>query len=158
MPSSPYRSPFPASNPSKVWDVLVDALRRDPVLKSAVDTWQVLDGSEADLLEPSDEDMPLLRLEPTAGQGMWLDESSHQYTIPIRFTLGVASTDVRILWDFWDALRAALFTGNAVLHAMYAFSVVQKTISTPVAQARRWGDNAGLSGTGTITIKMRVDS
>ena len=158
MPSTPYKSPFAPSKPSQVWDVLVGALQSDPTLKRAVDTWQVLDGRQEDTMAPGDEDMPLLRLEPVTGQGSWLDENAHQLIIPVKFTLGIVGTDVRILWDFWDAVRSALFTGNSVLNDMYKLGVIQKTISTPATAAALWGEASGLSGTGVITIKMRVDS
>lgn len=154
----PRTSPFPVGNPSQVWDQLVLALRTDPVLHRAVDTWQVFDGSSEDLLEPTGEDLPLLRLEPSPGSGRWLDENASEFTIPIKFTLAVQGTDIRVLWDFWDAVRAALFTGNTVLNAMYAFGVIQKTMTAPACEGRRFGEASGLAGTGVIQIKMRVNS
>lgn len=154
----PYSSPFPQSSPSAVWDILVGALRSDPILNRAVDTWQVMRGSEEDLLEPTDEDLPLLRLEPVLGSGRWLDENATEYTIPIRVTLGVAGTDVRVLWDFWDAVRNALFNGNTVLDSMYTQGVIQKTLSAPATEGRLFGEASGYAGIGMLNIKMRVNT
>jgi hypothetical protein len=155
----PRSNPFPTSTLSQVWTTIVRALRSDPVLGSRVDSWCVFDGSDDDLAEPTDEDMPHLRLEPVAGQGGWLDENAHKVVVPIKLTLGVAGTDVTALFDFWDAIRAALFTGNAVLQKLYPLGVIQKTLTLPATEARRWGDGAlGLSAVGTLLITMRVDS
>lgn len=152
----PRSNRFPKSTRTQVWEQLVLSLTTDPVLHSAVDTWQLWLGKEADLLEPTDEGMPLFRMTPVAGPAGWLDETTHQFRWPIQIVLGVSGTDVRVMLDYWAAVEAALFTGNAVLNALYAYNVIQKTISSPAVEPRPWGEASGLVATGQINILMRI--
>jgi hypothetical protein len=154
----PRTNPFPKSTRTQVWEQLCLSLTTDPVLQSAVDTWQLWLGKEEDLLEPTDEDMPVLRMTPVSGQSGWLDESTHQFRWPLKLTLGVSGTDVRVMLDFWGAIEMALFTDNTVLELLYPFSVIQKTISSPSVEPKLWGDASGLMAEGVLTILMRITS
>ena len=154
----PLTNPFPSSKLSDVWTTLVQALKTDPVLRSAVRGWCAFDGSDEDLAEPSEEDCPYLRLEPVQGSGAWYDENSHMITLPIKLTLGVVGADCTFLFDFWDATRAALFTGNTVINALLPFGCVSKTLTVPAVGATTWGEATGLAGVGTLLLKIRLDS
>jgi len=154
--SAPQFNPFPASTRSKVWDQLCLSLTTDPVLSTRVATWQLWTGSEEDLDEPTDEGVPLLRLTPAAGQQGWLDEGTHQFRWPIKLTLGVAGTDVRVMLDYWGAIETALFTDNTVLNLLYPFGVIQKAISSPAVEPRLWGEASGLAAEGHLSILMRI--
>jgi hypothetical protein len=152
------KSPFPECMPTKVWRQIIRSLRSDPVLKRGVDTWQIWSGEEEDTAEPTESNLPLLRITSGNIQGQWNDENSHQYTWQIKIEIGVEGTDETHLLDFWDAIRAALFTGNTVLNALYPYGVIQKTITGAGAAPRMFGQQAGLASEGALTIKMRVDS
>lgn len=152
----PRSNPFPKSTRTQVWEQLVASLKGDPVLSTRVDTWQFWTGKEEDLEEPSDEDMPFLRMTPATGQQGWLDESTHQFRWPIKLTLGVSGTDVRVMLDFWGAIETALFTGNTVLNLLYPLGVIQKTISSPSVEPHLWGEASGLLATGMMSILMRI--
>jgi hypothetical protein len=154
----PQTNPFPRSRLSDVFDVIANALQADPVLARAVNVWQIWDGSDESLAEPSDADMPFLRMTPDTGASSWLDENAHQLRWPIRFELGVSGTDVRQLIDFWDCLRVALFTGNTVLKLLYPYQVVQKTLTSPATKPQLWGEATGLMGVATLSILLRLDS
>jgi hypothetical protein len=154
----PGDNPFPTSNLSNLWTVLVRSLRNDPVLQSAVGSWCVFDGSDDDLAEPSGDQMPHVRLEPVAGSGAWLDNNSHQYNLPIKVTIGVAGTDVTALFDAWEALRVALFTGNTLLNRLNPYGLIQKTLTVPATGVQTFGEATGLVGVGTLLLKIRVDS
>lgn len=154
----PRINPFPQTTRTKVWDKLCNVLTNDPVLKSAVDTWQLWLGREEDLLEPSDEDMPFFRMTPASGPQGWLDEATHQFRWPIKINLGITSTDVRTMFDFWGAVETALFTDNVVLNQLYPFGVIQKTISSPAVEPRMWGEASGLAAEGHLSILMRITS
>lgn len=149
---------FKTSNLSNVWTTLVGALKADPTLQSCVEGWCVFDGSDDDLMEPSEEDCPYLRLEPVQGTGGWYDENSHMILVPIRMTLGIVGTDATELFDFWDAIRAALFTGNTLINKLLPYGCVSKTLTVPAVGLATWGEATGLSGVGTLLLKIRVDS
>ena len=95
------RSIFPLTQRSQVWTTIVDALQLDPVLHSAVDTWQVWDGSEVSMMEPTEENLPLLRMTPNGGSQRWLDENSQECTWNLDIEIGVLGMDAPTLLDFW---------------------------------------------------------
>ncbi len=134
------------------------ALETDPVLQSAVDTFQFWSGDPSDVATNTDENMPLLRMTPMSGQSGWLDENAHQFRWPLKIELGVNGTDVRLMFDFWDAIRRALFTGNTLLNQLYAFQVIQKTLTSPAVEPHLWGATSGLSAVAMLTILLRLDT
>ncbi len=156
MPGPPQDNPFPQGTLSQIWDVIATALQTDPVLQSAVNTMQFWSGDPADLAEPSDENMPFLRMTPMVGQSSWLDENAHQFRWPLKIELGIIGTDVRIMMDYWECLRRALFTGNTVLYQLYPFEVIQKTLTSPAVEPHLWGDASGLSATAMLSILLRL--
>lgn len=154
----PTHNPWPQGTVSQVWDALCLALQTDPVLQSGVDTWQLWRDSPDDLIEPTDEDLPLFRMTPMPSSSGWLDENAHQLRIPIKIELGISGTDIRVMFDYWEALRRALFTGNTVLNILYEFQVIQKTLSTPAVAPRLFGESSGIGAECLLTVLMRVDS
>jgi hypothetical protein len=154
----PQTNPFPQGTLSQVWDLLVTALETDPVLQTTVSLFQTYRGETDDLLEPTDEDLPLFRMTPMPATSGWLDENAHQVKIPIKIELGISGTDVRTMFDFWECLRRALFTGNTVLNLLYPLQVIQKTLTTPAVAPRLFGEAAGIGAECILTILMRVDS
>ncbi len=154
----PTNNPFPQGTLSQIWDVVRVALQTDPVLQSAVDTMQFWQGDENDLVEPTDENLPFLRMTPMVGQSKWLDENAHQFNWPIKLELGVAGTDCRVMFDYWEAIRRALFTGNTLLNTLYPFQVIQKTLTSPATEPHLWGDASGLSAVAILQILLRLDT
>ena len=152
------RSPFPPSSMSQVWLAVVAALQTDPILRSAVDTWQVWSNKEIDTAEPTDEDLPIVRITPAGGQGMWLDEGAHQLTWNIKIEIGCEGTDITNVLDFWQAIFTPLFNGNILLNTLYPYGVIQKTMSTAGVTPRMFGEKTGLGSEGLLTIKMRINS
>ncbi len=158
MPGPPQDNPFPQGTLSQIWDALVLALSTDPVLQSAVDTMQFWSGDPSDLNVNTDENMPLLRMTPMSGQSSWLDEGAHQFRWPLKLELGITGTDVRVMMDYWECIRRALFTGNTLLNQLYAFQVIQKTLTSPAVEPHLWGATSGLSATAILSILLRLDS
>ncbi len=154
----PVDNPFPQGTLSQIWDVVSLALTTDPVLQSAVDTFQMWSGDPGDIATNTDENMPLLRMTPMTGPSGWLDENAHQFRWNLKLELGVLGTDVRVMFDFWDAIRRALFTGNTLLNALYPFQVIQKTLTSPATEPHLWGDASGLSAVAMLTILLRLDT
>jgi hypothetical protein len=152
------RSPFPSSARSAVWYQVVQALRGDPVLKHAVDTWQVWDGTEEATVVPTEENLPLLRMTPAGGWQKWLDENAQQCSMDLKIEIGVEGTDITQLFDFWSQVEVALFTGNTLLNQLYVNGAIQKTITSPAMTPRMFGEKAGLAAEGTLTILMRINS
>lgn len=154
----PQTDRFKTSTLSNVWVTLTRWLRADPVLQSCVESWCLFDGTDTDLMEPSEEDCPHFRLEPVQGSGSLYDENAHMIVLPIRMTLGVVGTDCTELFDMWDAVRAALFTGNTLINTLLPFGCVSKVLTVPAVGVALWGEATGLSGVGTLLLKIRVDS
>jgi hypothetical protein len=154
----PQSSRFKTSNLSRIWTTLTRSMRDDPTLRACVDSWCLFDGSDDDLMEPSEADCPHLRLEPVAGSGGWYDENSHMLNVPIKLTLGVTGTDFTAILDFWDAVRVALFTGNTLLNKLSPYGLVSKTLTVPAVGVATWGEASGLSAVGMLLLKIRVDS
>jgi hypothetical protein len=154
----PPQSPalFQTSNRSNIWNLLVQTLKTDPVLKNAVDTWQVYDGSEEATSEPTEEDLPLLRMTPSGGPMKWLDESDHQNDWRIKLSIGVEGTRFTDLADMWSQVEVALFNGNTLLNALIPFGVIQKTLSEAAIEPRLFGQKSGLAGEGLLIIRMRI--
>jgi hypothetical protein len=152
------RSPFPQSARSAIWNQIVAALRNDPVLHMAVDTWQLWDGSEEATVEPTEENLPLLRMTPSGGTQKWLDENAQQCTMNLTIDIGVEGTTITDVFDFWSQVEVALFTGNAVLERLYTNGAIQKTITSPAITPRMFGAKAGLAAQGVLTILMRINS
>ncbi len=102
--------------------------------------------------------MPLLVITPDAGPSGWLDENAHKFLWTLRIELGINGTDVRIMMDYWECIRRALFTGNALLNQLYPFEVIQKTLTTPATKPVLWGQTSGISATCTLAILLRLHS
>lgn len=152
------RSVFPASARSSVWMAVVAALQSDQVLHQAVDTWQVWSGSEEDTAEPTDNNLPLLRMTPAGGTQSWLDENTQQCRWNFEIEIGVEGTVITDLFDFWSQVEVALFTGNTVLNTLVTYGGIQKTITAPAVAPRMFGEKAGLAAKGVLTILMRINS
>ena len=157
----PNTNPFPTTTRSQVWTTIVHWLKTDPILASRVDTWQTWDGSDDSLIEPTDENLPFLRMTLDAAGQKWLDEQTQQCTFAIAIDIGVDGTDITALLDMWGAVEAALFTTgpvNALLGALEPFQVIQKTITAPAIKPRLFGEATGLAARGVLTILMRINS
>jgi hypothetical protein len=154
----PLANPFPQTTRSQVWDTLIAYLKADPVLSPRVDTWQTWDGSDDSIAEPTDEDLPFVRITPRTGQQKWLDENAQGYRFAIDFDLGIGGTDIRAAFDFWGAFESCLFNGNFLLDQLYAFQVIQKTVTAPNFTPRLFGEASGIAVKVTLEIYMRINS
>jgi hypothetical protein len=150
------KSPFPSCAESSVWLAIVNALQTDPILKSAVDTWQVWSNREQDTAEPTEENLPLCRVTSGNVSSRWLDESCHESDWQIEIEIGVEGCDQTHILDFWAAIVRALFTGNTLLNKLVPFGVIQKSIVAAAASPRMFGQKSGLAAKGALLVKMRV--
>jgi hypothetical protein len=142
-----------------VWGNVIAWLKKDPVLHGGVDTWQIWDGSSESTDAPTEENLPLIRITPANGIGRWLDENAHELTLGMTLYLAVEGTDITLLFDFWAAVMAALFTGNTLLNQLYAYQVISKTMTAPTfSDPQLWGEKAAMASAATLQIRMRVNS
>lgn len=152
------RAPFPISPITNVWKAVIRYLRSQPQA-APFKTWFVWDGDpRRDMREIDWGDLPAIRISPGDAQGVWIDEISHQLTFLVRIEIAVASTDVTQLYDAWHAIHTSMFTGNTLLGQLEQYQVIQKTSTAAAVRPTAFGGNTGLMASGTLTIKMRLDS
>src|SRR3954452_4704517 len=92
---------FKKGSVSKIWEAFLSQLTQDPELASGVVTWQTWTGEPEDTTEVSFDELPALRLTPSAGQFAWTDETRYEGPFVLTLELGVPSTRAQDLFDFW---------------------------------------------------------
>jgi hypothetical protein len=151
----PVERPFPRRNFSKVWDLCLSTLKTDPILQPAVELWQTWDADSDALRDPTADDLPWLKITPSFGPTQWIDDVSHRGSLVFYHEFGVAGTDARNLMDMWEAILTAWFSHTTpLMDRLIPYRAWQITATAQVPVPRVYGEQAGLMGTGTVTVSM----
>ncbi len=92
-------------------------LRSDPVLQTTVKAWRSWQGAPEDILAPTFETCPYLRISPRPEASRWETEQQHRMPLNIMLEAAVAGSDTDQIMNFWGAIRTALYPNNTVSSA-----------------------------------------
>lgn len=87
---------------------VVAILRNDPVLQPLVKTFLAQLDTHEELLDPTYQLCPYLRIDPAPMTSNWITERQHKSDMVLDVTLATQGLDVVSLMNFWCAIRHAL--------------------------------------------------
>lgn len=154
----------PASSRRLVFRKLIGVLQADKVLKRAVKSWHVFDGSDAagDTEPFAEGELPAVRILPF-GQGASPETPVSQSSpLGIRLELAVDGYNVDDILDLWGAFEAALFPGDGARTLLstlreVATGVNQVNLTQPAITVNAQGLPEGvMAAAGTISVLMTV--
>lgn len=93
---------------AKAYRGVVAILRNDPVLQPLVKTFLAQLDTHEELLDPTYQLCPYLRIDPAPMSSNWITEGQHKSDMVLDVTLSTQGLDVVSLMNFWTAIRHAL--------------------------------------------------
>jgi hypothetical protein len=101
---------LPDASLTVLWRLIVDRLRRDPVLSDQIATWLIWEGSGSnqDSAELATVGAPALRLTPSIGRHSWYDNERIQRPLVVLMEAYLSTTDVEDVLNLQGALETAL--------------------------------------------------
>jgi hypothetical protein len=139
-------------------------LRSDPVLSGLKVSFRSWTGAPEDILDPTFATCPYLRISPKSGQSKWATEQQHQVDLVIGIQVAVAGSDADQLFNFWGAVRTALFPRTAARLVTVQGMALTAQISKSIMTANGYGFSVTEQGlrmliaAGTVQLVLLVQT
>lgn len=156
------RRSFPPSHESWAFAAVERILATDPALRSGVRTFAAMRGERLDFVEPTTALCPYLAMFPAQSTSDWMTEGQHVGPLVLRLRCVVAGSDIAELFDFWGAVRSALFPRDEErrlwVDTLVNESKINKcTILTPAYGSKRNSKNeALLAADGAVKLSLHI--
>jgi hypothetical protein len=84
-------------------------LQSDPLLKVTMKSFRSWSGAPEDILDPTIQTCPYVRISPKAGASTKETELQHRVILQVGIQVAVAGSNRDQLFNLWNAVRAALY-------------------------------------------------
>lgn len=155
---------LPNSSEKLAFRCVDQILRSDPVLSTTVKGWRSWKGEPEDILDPTFATCPYLRISPRSGVSKWASEQQHQVNLVIAIQVAVAGSDADQLFNFWQAVRNAIYPNSQARLVTIMEMVQSALISKSIMTSGGYGLNVTEQGlrmliaTGTLEIVILVQT
>jgi hypothetical protein len=147
-----------------VYFSLLDVLQADETLQAVGVTWNVMEGDRFSAEEPTDAQLPWVRVWPPPLLAEEMAINEFEVACPVRFEVVTATLDYRDHGNLWGALFAAVvrqktYQGQALdlfFNALGSYNFVIRGQDPPAPYPAPKGYN--LRSTGAITFRLITDA
>lgn len=91
-------------------------LKTDPLLSVTIKSWRSWQGAPEDILDPTVQTCPYLRLSPRNGASSKETELQHRVILTCGIQVAVAGSNRDQLFNLWGAVRSALYPSGSAAH------------------------------------------